>query len=1161
MLEQYQLQQKVNQTKLVQDDDQEVFQDLNNIDESPSSNFRGMAMQTAGFARSARSSNRPQPTPEPSQFEFASLSNAMGFVRAPRKVQQVVAPNTSEALPDLPPPPLQYVSPPANLPPPSPIPDVSNFASYSGMKSQMSGYVRPVNLVRNVAAPVDFVSDNPNLIVNVISAPSTPPPLKVAQPAQPVMTETVDGNSITGPELYVALDEVETKRQLRQLHDIYTSGFIQQYEYEHRKGQLERYLQKVAGQTESSDSSGKRTDRNVRVFLSSTFRDMQEERDQLIKHTFPQLRKFCSERGIFFSEIDLRWGITAEQSERGEVLGLCLQEIDKCRPYFINILGSRYGYVPQAIPAEIRQKYRWLPDTDSQMNDKSVTEFEVMYGALNNVMEASRAYFYFRDGAKVDDTTDDVEKVEILKSKIRSCGLPNKPYKSVEELANAIFTDLKDAIECDFPKGEEPSDLDIENFAHSTYAESRRRVYIPKYDILQKLYNYLQDDNTAPVALIGESGIGKSTTLANWSSKLQSKSTKTTVITHFVGCSSSSGDYSSLMMRVLSVMRSQFKIDEEVPTDKHQLLRTFNQWLVGRIPSDSRLVLIIDAVNQLDTKEDSHDLHWLPENIQSVPNLKVVVSTTPDSRTHAALKKRKWNMLQMPYLEIPEKENFIVEYLAQFGKSFDNTQLQRIVSASQTKNGLFLKVLLEELRIHGVYEELNKKINFYLQAYSIQDLFQKVLERLEQDFDSRHSRMVGDTMALIFCSRRGLSESEILTLLRATRMAMSPFLFSIQEFIVNRGGMLNFFHDYLRQAVEAKYLSTESAKNQYRRRLVQFFEGPECNPDRRLVELPWLLYKMGDTAKLSGLLSDMDVFLKLYTKSRKYELKSYWLTLIQQRVDVSNAYLNSTDYYARRPDVTDAQREHAYRKSARFLRELVYYEPAEKLYSKALEIARRIYGEEHINVAKLYYLTAEMYWNQGKWDLAEPNCNKALQIREKLLGPNHPSVAMALVGLGEMEMRKESHVQAQKLIERALQIRIDNYGPDHPLVARCLQDLSIICDNRGYSDKAIQLCSRALQIREKCLGLWHPHVATSLETLGSIYKLRHESDKAEPLMRRALDINVRVHGEFHPSTATTCEWLSLILRELNKLEEAQEFEKRARKIQEKIGDVGERIAD
>ncbi len=47
-------------------------------------------------------------------------------------------------------------------------------------------------------------------------------------------------------------------------------------------------------------------------------------------------------QGIFFSEIDLRWGITAEQAERGEVLELCLREIDQCRPYFINFLGTRY---------------------------------------------------------------------------------------------------------------------------------------------------------------------------------------------------------------------------------------------------------------------------------------------------------------------------------------------------------------------------------------------------------------------------------------------------------------------------------------------------------------------------------------------------------------------------------------------------------------------------------------------------------------------------------------------------------------------------------------------------------------------------------------------------------------------------------------------------
>ena len=38
--------------------------------------------------------------------------------------------------------------------------------------------------------------------------------------------------------------------------------------------------------------------RIVRVFISSTFRDMQEERDRLVKFSFPELRRRCRERQV-----------------------------------------------------------------------------------------------------------------------------------------------------------------------------------------------------------------------------------------------------------------------------------------------------------------------------------------------------------------------------------------------------------------------------------------------------------------------------------------------------------------------------------------------------------------------------------------------------------------------------------------------------------------------------------------------------------------------------------------------------------------------------------------------------------------------------------------------------------------------------------------------
>jgi hypothetical protein len=54
--------------------------------------------------------------------------------------------------------------------------------------------------------------------------------------------------------------------------------------------------------------------RQIRVFVPSTFCDMAAERDQLVKFVFLQLRRMCESRGVVYSEVDLRWGITDEQS-------------------------------------------------------------------------------------------------------------------------------------------------------------------------------------------------------------------------------------------------------------------------------------------------------------------------------------------------------------------------------------------------------------------------------------------------------------------------------------------------------------------------------------------------------------------------------------------------------------------------------------------------------------------------------------------------------------------------------------------------------------------------------------------------------------------------------------------------------------------------------
>lgn len=139
--------------------------------------------------------------------------------------------------------------------------------------------------------------------------------------------------------------------------------------------------------------------RVVRVFVSSTFRDMQAERDWLVKRVFPALRQRLEPHRIHLVDIDLRWGITPEQADNDLVLSLCLQQIDECRPFFLGLLGGRYGWVPSKFPVEVGKRYDWT----QHYIGKSVTELEILHGVLNDPAMNGGVLFCFRSDRFLDD--------------------------------------------------------------------------------------------------------------------------------------------------------------------------------------------------------------------------------------------------------------------------------------------------------------------------------------------------------------------------------------------------------------------------------------------------------------------------------------------------------------------------------------------------------------------------------------------------------------------------------------------------------------------------------------------------------------------------------------------------------------------------------------
>lgn len=133
------------------------------------------------------------------------------------------------------------------------------------------------------------------------------------------------------------------------------------------------------------------------MFISSTFADMQAERDHLKNTVFPRLEEELEKRRLRLELVDLRWGVDTasvkEEEREATVLKVCLEEIRRCKPFFIGLLGDRYGWVPseQRMKEVTAAEEMVLPD-----KGKSVTALEIEFGVLASREQLSRSRFYFR---------------------------------------------------------------------------------------------------------------------------------------------------------------------------------------------------------------------------------------------------------------------------------------------------------------------------------------------------------------------------------------------------------------------------------------------------------------------------------------------------------------------------------------------------------------------------------------------------------------------------------------------------------------------------------------------------------------------------------------------------------------------------------------------
>lgn len=601
--------------------------------------------------------------------------------------------------------------------------------------------------------------------------------------------------------------------------------------------------------------------RSIRIFISSTFEDMKREREQLVKHTFPQLRSLARARGVEITEVDLRWGIDGEKVERGDTIAVCINEIERSRPYFIGILGHRYGWVPyERFPGETdagwedriarlcsrlkREEYSVY--IEGLIRDgKSATDIEFQHGVLRSSEARSRARVYLRRSSTVCDPDGSTHaiKMEALKKAVNETLVENEPeeYEKIEELHDLVLKDFKDFLDEDYPEDKKPNELHTILSAHKAFARTRLSVWEGAADLLDEIENASYRESPHLI-ITGPGGLGKTALIANWIAQRQDYGDD--VFYLFCGGGPGVSKWDEMMRLLLEQIIDYYSLGEKfrVPASNEDLPHALTGMLSSFL-QDKELIIVADGLDQL---EDAGDMHWWPEPGKFPPGV-ITVLGVRSGATADILTGKGFHPITMKPLEVKDRKVIIRKVLKNYSRSLGNQLIDEIANDKESGNPLVLRTLLEELKAHGDYRNLDECIHWYIDTDSNEAFFSRVIERLSRDYEAASA-----VLPLIAASVTGLSETEIRDIAGLeSHLAWSELYDVLAPHLANRDGYLVYSHDFISQAVARHFFREKGDIRLYQQKLAAYFHDPQRRFERHaLLEWPELFARMGQVEKL-----------------------------------------------------------------------------------------------------------------------------------------------------------------------------------------------------------------------------------------------------------------------------------------------------------------------
>lgn len=580
--------------------------------------------------------------------------------------------------------------------------------------------------------------------------------------------------------------------------------------------------------------------KQLRLFISSTFIDMNGERDALTR-VFPQIKELCEKRGVEFLPLDLRWGITEEAAKEGRVIETCLREIDDARPFFIGIIGHRYGWAPQEsdlgeFAHDLMFKYPWLK---SAINEQmSITEMEMQHAALMNMNdEKMNAAFYIRSDKMVVDKSfketvgsKEESKLNALKRKVRNQQrYVARDYDSIDQLAEMVLKDVTQFVDRAFPRIE-VSSFDQDAELQERILKSRSKSLIPLQRYQLQVDKWLSKNMKRDILITGKVGVGKSYVLAHIVQQLRNKGEKVVYadfselellrcleyVTGEMLCqlgvknrkqvenSSMMGCLFLFIWRLIVFMLKSMIITpfcmafgsrentmKSIRGEMSQMVSSVQTYTLaeqvkqlGKALAKKPNAVLYVALDNMDelTGEDM----YLFNVFNGTNQVRLLTSASVNSNTYAHVQSLSdVELLEVQNLGIFQAASYVNNYLAQYGKMLDarGDQCGKLMRSGVAGNVMMLSHILQLMVRFGSYEKLESYIYELSNIKNESELYGLMVRHILSQFDKAEQlKMAQEIMAIVAATKEGLTESEIQDILHPQPMEwalLRPYLFSI----------------------------------------------------------------------------------------------------------------------------------------------------------------------------------------------------------------------------------------------------------------------------------------------------------------------------------------------------------------------------------------------